>query len=109
MILIFLLEFEIEWQNLASKAKIVPHCSKLAEWELKKKNKQTNKKQQNVINGSQLAKMKKSIPDMSLPLTLWGWSSWSRKLQICLKNHDFCEYVKIAAISWKFDILSIIA
>ena len=24
------------------------------------------------INGSQLAKMKKSIPDMSLPLNLWG-------------------------------------
>ena len=25
------------------------------------------------------------------------------------KNHDFCEYVKFWAISWKFDILSITA
>ena len=38
------------------------------------------------INCSQLAKMKKSIPDMSLP--------WN----LC---------VKFGAISWKFDILSI--
>ena len=42
------------------------------------------------INSSQLAKMKKSIPDMAL-------------------HYDFCEYVEFGAISWKFDILSITA
>ena len=31
------------------------------------------------FNGSQLAKMKKSIPDMFLPWNLQGWSSWSKK------------------------------
>ena len=61
------------------------------------------------LNGSQLAKMKKSIPDMSLPWNLLGWSSWSKKLQIYLKNYDLCEYVEFGAISWKFDILSITA
>ena len=61
------------------------------------------------LNGSQLAKMKKSIPDMSLPQNLYGWSSWSKKLQIYLKNYDFCENVKFVAISWKFHILSITA
>ena len=54
------------------------------------------------INGSQLAKMKKSIPDMSLLYNLQGWSSWSKKLQIYLKN--FGENVKFGAVSWKFDI-----
>ena len=61
------------------------------------------------FNGSQLAKMKKSIPDMSLPWNLKGRSSWSKKMQLCLKNYDLCEYVEFGAISWKFDILSIIA
>ena len=61
------------------------------------------------FNGSQLAKMKKSIPGMSLPWNLEGWSSWSKKLQIYLKNFDWCEYVEFGAISWKFDILSITA
>ena len=61
------------------------------------------------INDSQLAKMKKSIPDVFLPWNLYGWSSWSKKLEIYFKNYDFCEYVKFGAISWKFDILSITA
>ena len=61
------------------------------------------------INGWQLAKMKKSIPDMSLPWNLQGWSSWSKKFQKYLKNYDICENVKFGAISWKFDILSITA
>ena len=61
------------------------------------------------VNGWQLAKMKKSIPDMSLPWNLWGWSSWSKKLQKYLKNYDICENVKFGAISWKFNILSITA
>ena len=61
------------------------------------------------LNGSQLAKMKKNIPDMSLPWNWQGWSSWSKKLQIYLKSYDLCEYVKFGAISWKFDILSITA
>ena len=61
------------------------------------------------LNGSQLAKMKKSIPDMSLPWNLSGWSSWSKKSQIYLKNYELCEYVEFGAISWKFDILSITA
>ena len=56
------------------------------------------------LKGSQLAKMKKSIPDMSLPWNLYGWSSWSKKLQIYLKNYEFCEYVEFGAISWKFNI-----
>ena len=62
-----------------------------------------------LVNGSQLAKMKKSIPDMSLPWNLEGWSSWFKKLQIYFKNYDLCEYVEFGAISWKNDILSIIA
>ena len=57
-----------------------------------------------ILNVSQLAKMKKSIPDMSVPWNLWGWSSLSKKLQIHLKNYDLCEYVDFGAISWKFDI-----
>ena len=61
------------------------------------------------FNGWQLAKMKKSIPDMSLPWNLQGWSSWSKKLQKYLKNYDICENVKFGAISWKFDIFSITA
>ena len=32
-----------------------------------------------------------------------------KKLQIYLKNYDFCENVKFGAISYKFDILSITA
>ena len=61
------------------------------------------------VNGWQLAKMKKSIPDMSLSWNLLGWSSWSKELQKYLKNYDICENVKFGAISWKFDILSITA
>ena len=30
--------------------------------------------------------------------------SWSKKLQIYLKNYDLCEYVEFGAISWKFDL-----
>ena len=41
----------------------------------------------NLINGSQLAKMKKSIPDMSLPWNLYGWNNWSKKFQIYFKNN----------------------
>ena len=33
------------------------------------------------FNISQLANMKKSIPDMSLPWNLYEWSSWSQKLK----------------------------
>ena len=52
-------------------------------------------------NGSQLAKMKTSIPDMSLPWNSQEWSSWSKKLQIYLGNYDFCENVKFEAIILK--------
>ena len=50
--------------------------------------------------------MKKSVPDMSLPWSLQGWSSWSKKMQIYLKNYDLSEYVDFGAISWKSDILT---
>ena len=67
-----------------------------------------------MIDSSQLAKMekkkkKKSIPDMSLPWNLYGWSSWSKNLQIYLKNYDLCEYVEFGGTSWKFDTLPITA
>ena len=52
------------------------------------------------LNGSQLAKMEKSIPHMSLPWNSFGRSSWSKKFQLYLKNYDFCEYVKFAAGSF---------
>ena len=58
-----------------------------------------------MVNGSQLAKMKKYIPHMSLPWNLYGRSGWSKKFQLYLKNYDFCEYVKFGAISLKIDIL----
>ena len=32
-----------------------------------------------------------------------------KKMQLYLKNYDFCEHVEFGAISWKFDILSITA
>ena len=54
-------------------------------------------------------KSEKNIPDMLLPWNLKGWSSWSKKLQMYLKNYDLCEYVEFGVISWKFDILSITA
>ena len=57
------------------------------------------------FNGSQLAKMKKYIPDMSLPCNLEGRSGWSKKFQLYLKNCDFRKYVKFGAISLKFGIL----
>ena len=38
------------------------------------------------FNGWQLAKMKKSIPDMSLPWNLKGWSSWSKKVAKILEK-----------------------
>ena len=66
-------------------------------WNEKMKNKS--------LNDSQLAKMKKSIPGMSLPWNLKGWSSLSKKLQIYFKNYGLCEYVEFGAISWKIDIL----
>ena len=59
-----------------------------------------------LLNGSQLAKMKKYIPHMSLPWNLQGRSGWSKKFQLYLKNYDFCEYVKSGAISLQIDILS---
>ena len=46
------------------------------------------------LTGSQLAKMKKSIPDMSLPWNLKGRSSWSKKLQIYLQNNNVWENVE---------------
>ena len=65
---------------------------------------------------------------MTLALTAHNWLYWKRvfltcpchkiykdeavslkKLQIYLKNYDFCETVKFGVISWKFDILSITA
>ena len=61
------------------------------------------------FNGSQLAKMKKHFPSISLSWNLYGRSSFSKKFQLCFKNYDFCEYVRFGAISWKFDILSITA
>ena len=61
------------------------------------------------LNGSQLAKMKKSIPEMPLPWNLKGWSSWFKNLQIYLKNYDLRENVEFGVISWKFDILSVTA
>ena len=56
-----------------------------------------------VVNGSQLPKMKKYIPHMSLPWNLKRRSGWSKKFQ--LKNYDFCEYVQFGAILLKYDIL----
>ena len=58
------------------------------------------------LNGAQLAKMKKSIPDMGI---YRDEAVGLEKLQIYLKNYDLCEYVEFGAISWKFDILSITA
>ena len=54
------------------------------------------------VNGLQLAKIKKSIPDMALPWNWLGWSCWSKKLQIYFKNYDFCEYVEFWVISLYF-------
>ena len=60
---------------------------------------------ESTFNGSQLAKMKKSIPDMSPAIKIYREEAgWSKKFQIYLKNYDFCEYVKFGAILWKFDI-----
>ena len=56
-----------------------------------------------LVNGSQLAKLKKSIPLILLPWNSFGRSSKSKKFQKYLKNYDFCEYVKFGAISWKID------
>ena len=88
-----------------------------------KQNKQTNKlpfslvmfyplfpialhvKDPNGVNGWQLAKMKKSIPDMSLPWNLKGWSSWSKKLQKYLKKLRYlwrCEIWGNIVIIWYF-------
>ena len=46
------------------------------------------------INCSQLAKMKKSIPDMTLPMKFIGMKQLSEKLQIYFKYYDFCECVE---------------
>ena len=64
-----------------------------------------NHEEHEFFNGSQLAKMKKYIPYMSLPQNLEGRSSWSKKLQLCFKNYYFCEYVKFEAIFLKFDYI----
>ena len=34
--------------------------------------------------------------------------SWSEKFHLYFKNHNFCEYVKFGAISWKFCYLIIV-
>ena len=60
-----------------------------------------------LFNSSQLAKMKKYIPYMSLPWNLQGRSSGSISFQLCFKNHNSCEYVKFGAILWKIDNLLI--
>ena len=56
---------------------------------------------------SQLAKVEKYTPDMSLPLNLLDTSSWSISFQLYSKIKNFCEYVKFGAISRKIDIMSI--
>ena len=61
------------------------------------------------VNGSQLAKLKNSIPLMLLPWNLWGRSSWSKKSQLHLKNYNICKNLKFWAISWKINILPITA
>ena len=48
--------------------------------------------------------MKKYIPYMPLPWSLYGSSSWSIKFQLYLETYDFCENVKFGAILLKFDI-----
>ena len=53
----------------------------------------------NLINGSQLAKMKKSIPTCSCHKIYRDEAVGLKKLQIYLKNYDFCENVKFGAIS----------
>ena len=53
--------------------------------------KQTN----DVFNGSQVAKLKRSIP----LINLYSRSSKSKKLQCYSENYDFCEYIKFGAIS----------
>ena len=64
----------------------------------------------------------------AVALTAQNWQKWKRvlltcpchenrdeavglqkKMQLYMKNYDFCEYVEFGAISWKFDILSIAA
>ena len=61
------------------------------------------------IKGSQLAQMKKSIPDMSCHEIYRDEGSWSKKYKHTWKNYDICEFVEFGAIWWKFDILSITA
>ena len=46
-------------------------------------------KTNNGLNTSQLAKMKKYIPHVSLPWNLQGRSSLSKKFQLYFKNYDF--------------------
>ena len=61
------------------------------------------------VNGSQLAKMEKSIPHMSLPWNYRVEAVGLKKIQLYLKKYDSCGYVKFWAISWKINILSITA
>ena len=59
------------------------------------------------FNGSQLAKLKKSIPLMLLPWNSKGRSTWSKKNPIILEKYNFGEYVIFGAISWKINNLPI--
>ena len=58
----------------------------------------------NVLNSSQLAKMKKGISYLYLPWNLKSRSSWLKEFQIYLKTYEFCEYAKFGATSWEIDI-----
>ena len=54
------------------------------------------------VNGSQLAKLKKYIPDICPCYKIYREEAVGlKKFQLYLKNYDFCEYVKFGATSWK--------
>ena len=53
------------------------------------------------LNGSQLAKMKKYIPYMSLHEIYRVEAVGLKSSNYTLKSYDFCEYVKFGAIAWK--------
>ena len=59
------------------------------------------------VNGSQLAKNENVY---SLQVTAikiyWKEAVSLKSSNYTLKNNYFCEYIKLGAISWKFDILS---
>ena len=56
------------------------------------------------INGSQVAKIKKKKVDfLHVPaIRFIGQKQLAFFGQLYLKNYDFCEYLKIRAILWKF-------